>query len=164
MTKMVLFVVVTVLSVGWSGLCLYRHIDFGIDVTGHLKRAADANTVPLAISELSVALQNLHERGIRDGYTSVLYRTPDEDVGFWTANLNGSLAELRSLPATTSTLEKSNALIKLRETLLDHGAQGVEVTAPSGISLFPANTAYALSGTSLFLLWCMSAIFAFKDY
>ncbi|MEK7509744.1 MAG: hypothetical protein AAB605_03450 [Patescibacteria group bacterium] len=84
---------------------------------------------------------------------SSLYRTPDEDVGFWYRNLSSSLNELKSIPADAAPLEKSNMLMKLRETLVDQGETSVVVTVPPGISIFPYNT--------LFALWCaISAILA----
>lgn len=128
-------------------------IRFNRNVEGYLKRAADANTVELAEKNLTIALNNLVNTP--RGYTSIIYTTPDEDVGFWLDNLRASQKELKQLPANTTALEKSNTLIKLRETLLDGGEHGVYVTVPPGISIFPANTLFAIwgtIGTVLFLL------------
>jgi hypothetical protein len=127
----------------WAGARIYCDINFGIDCEGHLKRAADANTIELAKQELAVSLNYLERNGITSGYTSVLYNTPDEDVGFWHKNLNASLGELESVKPDATQLERSNLLLKLRETLLDHGSNGEHVTAPDGISIFPNNVGYA---------------------
>ena len=114
-------------------------------VAAHIKRAADANTVELAIQEMKTVVAYLEARGMTSSYTSVLYRTPDEDIGFWYQNLKASLGELEKITPETTQLERSNILIKLRETLLDHG-QSVSVTQPSGISIYPNNVAYAWFG------------------
>ncbi|MSR85432.1 hypothetical protein EXS71_03310 [Candidatus Uhrbacteria bacterium] len=39
-------------------------------------------------------------------------------------------------------MEKTNLLMKLRQTLLDHKQSGEEVTEPSGMSIFPYNVLY----------------------
>lgn len=116
-------------------------VSFDRNCGGHLKRAADANSVELAREELLIALQYMQEEDLTEGYTSVLYRTPDEDVGFWYKNVRTSYEELRDLPDTVTPLERSNMLMKLRETLLDEGAS---ITVPSGIAVFPNNLAFAL--------------------
>ena len=129
----------------WAGLRIYNNIVYDIDCGGHIKRAADANTVELAMQEMKTVIAYLEARGMTSGYTSVLYRTPDEDVGFWYQNLKASLGELEKITPETTQLERSNILIKLRETLLDHG-QSIIVTDPSGISIFPNNVSYAWFG------------------
>ena len=104
----------------WS-TCGIKAIRFKQNCGGHLKRAADANTVDIAKSELKIALDYMEANNLTSGYTSVIYETPDEDVAFWYNNIKQSYNELNSLPDSSSSLEKSNMLIKLRETLLDHG-------------------------------------------
>ena len=91
-------------------------------------------------------MQYIEENGLTKGYTSILYRTPDEDIGFWHENLKASLEELRAVKGGATQLEKSNILIKLRETLLDHSSSGVSITVPSGVSVFPSNMAWMLWG------------------
>ena len=129
----------------WGGLRIYNYVVFGIDCEGHIKRAADANTIELAKQEMTVVVRYLEERGFTSGYTSVLYRTPDEDIGFWYSNLKASLGELDKIGSDASQLEKSNVLIKLRETLLDHDGS-LSVTCPEGMSIYPGNAAYFFAG------------------
>jgi hypothetical protein len=112
-------------------------------VDGYLKRAADSNTVDLAKSNLTVALTNIESNSWTSGYTSVIYRTPDEDIGFWYTNLKDSLGELNKLSPEASQLEKTNVLMKLRETLLDKGSSGENITSPDGISVYPYNASWA---------------------
>ena len=139
-------VLLILVFLAWVVFRIVNVITFGIDCEGHIKRAADANTVELATQEMKTVVSYLKNRGMTSGYTSVVYRTPDEDVGFWYQNLESSLKELETVSPQASQLEKSNLLMKLRETLLDEG-QSVSVTSPEGISVFPNNTAYAI--------WCL---------
>lgn len=121
-------------------LCGWRTgvmLEYGRSIEGHLKRAADANSIEMAERELQTALSAMEARGMTEGYSSVFYQTPGDDIGYWHDNLKTSLEELRALPPDASPLEKSNMLIKLRETILDHDSEGENVTAPSGISAYP---------------------------
>jgi len=72
-------------------------VKFSIDVSDRLKRAGDANTVSIAIKELEAVISHLEEEKITEGYTSVIYNTPDEDIKFWYLNLKSSLNELKML-------------------------------------------------------------------
>ena len=54
MLKEIIIVVAILLLVGINGVAFYKEFDFGIDVEGHMERAAHANTVPLAIQEMEV--------------------------------------------------------------------------------------------------------------
>jgi hypothetical protein len=143
-----------VLSIPCCAVRAYKDVIFERGAEGYLKRAADANSVELARNELDIALKYVEAEGLKNGYTSVFYRTPDEDVGFWYRNLKTSQAELLSIPATATPLEKSNMLMKLRETLLDSGEKSVHVTLPSGVSVFPNNVAYAIWITISGLFLC----------
>lgn len=141
---MKLFLIGLLLCFPFVSFCVTRGvaaISFDRNCEGRLKRAADANTVDLAKQELRAAIGYLERVGATNGYTSIFYNTPDEDVGFWFGNLKASLAELESLPASATPMERSNLLMKLRETLLDHKEKGTVVTAPEGISVSPANSA-----------------------
>lgn len=137
---------------GWGGARTYQHITFDQQVEGYLKQAADANTTELAEEKLSQALEGITNRGLcnhgGECFTSMFYRTPNEDVGFWRKNLEASLDDLRKMSAEqrADRLVESNQLIKLRETLLDSN----HVTVPQGVSIYPFNLWY--------LLWVMLAL------
>ena len=149
----------------WGTIRTVKSIVFNIECNGHLKRAADASTIELAKQELTTAITYLEKKEITTGYTSVLYKTPDEDIGFWYKNLKESFAELEKVKPETTQLEKTNLLMKLRETLLDEKASksgGVEVTSPDGISIFPNNVAYCFFGwVSSFIAPLIAVIIAF---
>jgi hypothetical protein len=143
---------------GWAGTRAVQSIFLKRDMTGHLKLAADANTIALAKRELGIAVKYLEENSYKSGYTSIVFNTPDEDIGFWYENLSSALRELESAPADVGRLEASNTLIKLRETLLDASKDGSSVTVPDGFSIYPHNLAFALWG---WLSVMMMAIFGF---
>jgi len=128
------------------GAYIYSGIVFDIDIGGHMKRAADANTIEMATEEMRIVVDQIETKGYTTGYTSIIYRTPDEDVGFWYRNMNSSLSELESVPVTATPLERSNILMKLRETLLDSGQNGDDITTPPGIPRYPDNKWYATLG------------------
>jgi hypothetical protein len=130
-------------ALGWRA---GKELAYRRDCQGHLKRAANANTVDLAREELGHVLAYLERRGMTSGSTAVLYETPGDDVGYWHRNLQDALTELEALPDDASPLEKSNMLLKLRETILEQGGDGESVTSPSGIAVFPDNKAFALLG------------------
>lgn len=129
--------------VGWAGTRTYLGIQFERNVDGYLKLAADSNTVELAKDNLAAAIRYVREKGSTQGYTTaLLWTTPDEDVGFWYKNLVASYQELGAVRPETTQLEKTNILMKLRETLLDQQKNGTSVTVPTGISVHPHNTKF----------------------
>jgi len=135
------------------------------NVAGHLKRAADANTVELALQEIRTANKYLADHGIKEGTTGVIYSTPHEDVGFWVQNLQMCEFELTIACAKdgetigfskvkgATQAEKDMVLLKLRQTLLDHtNAKGEAVTQPHNIYLYPHNTLFFVLDWTLYPL------------
>lgn len=118
-----------------------KYIQYTISIEGYLKRAGDSNSVELAQDNLRKALGVIEERGMTSGNTGVLWHSPGNDVSFWYANLKTSLDELSTLNPEATSLEKSNMLMKLRETLLDEG-ENISITAPAGISVYPNNALF----------------------
>jgi hypothetical protein len=129
----------------WAGFRIYHGVMYELECSGHLKRAADANTVETAKEELKVVLDYLESHNMTEGNTGVIIQRPSQDVGFWYNNIKSSYDELCELPEDATGLERSNMLIKLRETLIDHdGDSGDSVTEPSNIAVFPNNAAYLI--------------------
>ena len=136
--KKIVAIILFICLVFLGGFRIYSNIILKQNVTGHLKRAADSNSIELALSELSTVLNYVESNGLTEGYTSVLYNTPDEDLTFWYENIKSSKIELEN-SRQSSTLEKTNVLLKLRESLVDGGEKGVRVTFPKGLAVFPHN-------------------------
>lgn len=118
-------------------------IEFNQNCKGYLKQAADANTVELALDRLDKALSYAERKGWTDGYTSILWKTEDENVGFWYDNLKASRQEL-ILVQNSSQLEQTNVLMKLRETLTESTDKGTAITYPAGLWKYPHNGLYAV--------------------
>jgi hypothetical protein len=130
-------------SLFFVGYRVFKSYEAEQNYVGYLKRAADANSVEVAKSELEKAIDGIEKERLTSGYTSILFKTPNEDIDFWYKNLLVSLRDLRDLPENSSPLEKSNMLMKLRETLLDDN----KVTCPQGISIYPNNTIVSIWGS-----------------
>jgi hypothetical protein len=145
----ILLILFTLIS---TTTCSVKAINFDRNCTAYLKRAADANTVETAKTELTQTINYLNDNNLTKGYTSILYETPSEDIGFWYNNLKSSQLELSKVNNSTSALEKTNLLMKLRETLLDSGEKNDNITIPDGLWRYPNNLLYSIwFWTSLFL-------------
>lgn len=118
-------------------------IEFNQNCKGYLKQAADANTVELALDRLDKALSYAERKGWTDGYTSILWKTEDENIGFWYDNLKASRQEL-ILVQKSSQLEQTNVLMRLRETLIESTDKGSVITYPAGLWKYPHNELYAV--------------------
>ena len=131
-------IVGAVLGLVWIAITSINSINFDIDCEGHLKRAADANSIKLAKQELKIALDYIEGHDMTSGNTAVLWVKPKHELDFWYNNIKSSYDELEALPEDVSGLERSNMLIKLRETLIDHrGDSGDSVTTPPKIANYP---------------------------
>jgi hypothetical protein len=126
----------TALFATWGIVRFSNYMSFEIGCGGHLKRAADANTIELAAAELEQAIVYAEKHDLTKGSTHLLFATPDLDIGFWYKNISSARNELREVSPNASNLEKTNMLMKLRETLVDSG-QSVHITVPDGIYVFP---------------------------
>ena len=157
-TGVMIILVLCLPFLGWMTTRVVQDVLFDRNIGGHLKRAADANTIELAEKELAGVIAYLEQMGMTSGYTSIFWRTPDEDIGFWYQNLKASLGELHKVSKEATQLEKSNILIKLRETLVDHG-QSLSVTVPQGASIFPSNMGYFWWSTAGIVIGIVGLIF-----
>ena len=155
--KVLFAILLTLPILIWGTFRVTNSILFDKDCEGYLKRAADANTVAQAEKELTIALAYMEGHGLTKGYTSVIYQTPDEDIAFWYNNIKSAKAELEKVTDETTALERTNMLMKLRETLLDNGEKKDNVTVPAGISIYPNNVTYTWLG--LLSLLCLLASF-----
>ena len=135
-------------------LWIYNSIVFSQNCGGYLKQAADANSVELAIERLDKAIYYIETNGLTDGYTSVLWRTEKDNIGFWYTNINACRTELENC-RESSQLEQTNVLLKVRESLTNTSDGNVVLNVPNGISRYPHNLVYGL------LMWlsCLAFIF-----
>lgn len=123
-------VVIIIVSVSmWYG--------FKSNCGDYLKLAGDAPTVEKANVFLGKAINYLEQKDKTSGNSAFIFRTPANDVGIWYGQLTGAKAIADSLIKNGTSLEKSNALMKIRETVLDQGEKGTVVTLPTKIASFP---------------------------
>lgn len=120
-----------------------KSVEFKQECSGFLKQAADANSVEIALDRINKALKYIEKNGLTRGYTSVLWKTEDENIGFWYQNIRACKRELEACMGS-SALEKTNVLMKIRESLTDEGEKGTELTIPNGISRYPNNTFFMI--------------------
>lgn len=136
--KAVHVIILGILALIVPTVCIVKSVAFNQQCGGYLKQAADANTPELALERLNFAVEYIEAHGLTSGYTSVLWKTEDENVGYWYQNIKACQQELQQCLDGTQ-LEKSNVLMKVRESLTDDGKEGVTLTVPHGISRYPYN-------------------------
>ena len=150
MKKFFIFISI-VIALIMPTIMVVKHIQFSQDCGGYLKQAADANSVELAIDRLNIAIDYIEENNLTSGYTSIIYKTEDENVGFWYKNIITCRDELISC-INSSQFEQTNTLMKVRESLIDNEEKGDALTIPSGISRYPNNLGYAILLIAGFIL------------
>jgi len=156
-TLTILLILFTISTLWWASARIIKGYEFSINCTGHLKRAADANTVELASKELDTAIKYLESKELTAGTVSIFLKQPKNDIGFWYENLVASRQELINLKPDSGQLEKTNVLMKLRETLVDSG-EDTSVTYPNGISIYPYNRMFCLWGIISLLGFCIMGL------
>ena len=152
-SKLVLGAVLFLIGCIAPTICIVKRIQFNQQCSGYLKQAADAITVETALERVNLALDYMEAHSLTDGYTSVIYKTEDENIGFWYNNIKSCRSDLEGCIGG-SQLEKTNTLMKLRETLTDNGESGIVLTIPEGIWKFPYNTLWAILNVISVLLMC----------
>lgn len=150
-----LFIILFIVGLICPVMSFILSVRFDQECGGYLKQAADANTVALAGERLGKALDYIEANSLTEGYTSIIYKTEDENVGYWYMNIKECAAELDKA-AGSSQLEQTNVLMKVRESLTDVDKDGTSVTIPSGIHKFPHNTLFAILNTVSVLMIVIS--------
>ena len=154
------------LALVFPTISIVKEIQFNQQCSGFLKQAADASSVELAERQLNMAVDYVEKAGLTSGYTSVIYKTEDENIGFWYENLKVCQKELAETKGN-STLENTNVLMKLRESLTDNSEKGTQLTVPPGISRHPNNTLFGVVNSISFFLFIASIllfVFAFAEW
>ena len=155
--KVIICVVCFVLPLVTLAVCFVKDIQFDQRCAGFLKQAADASSVELAERQLNLAIDYIEKAGLTSGYTSVIYKTEDENIGFWYENLKVCQKELAETKGN-STLENTNVLMKLRESLTDASEKGTVLTIPSGLYLYPHNALFMVVGSISFIMFLVSLV------
>lgn len=127
----------------------------------YLEMAADANSVDIAEKHLTSGIKYLENNNLTNGNTKILVYKPTCDIGLWYENLKSAQTNLQKLNANEdlTELEESNALMKLRETLLS--SEG-SVTRPEMIAFYPNHVGWLWAMCLIWILWGV-ACFIFCD-
>jgi hypothetical protein len=149
---LVFAIIATIGFLAWSGVRIVKSVQFDTNCKQYIKRAADANTIETAKDELSKAISYAEENNLTQGVVSIFLHQPKNDIGYWYNNMKESYEELENLSEDASPLEKTNVLMKLRETLTDDKEEGITVTVPDGIDVYPNNKAFFWWGWISFIL------------
>ena len=129
----------------------------------YFEMAADANSVELAEKHLTSGIEYLEENNLTEGNTKIFVYRPTRDIGLWYENLKSAQSQLQKLISQEglTELEESNALMKLRETLLN--ADGY-VTYPTMITFYPNHFIWTWALWFIWILWGVAPIFwIFRD-
>ena len=128
-----------------------KNITMSTNCIDFFELAADANSVELAEKHLTKGIEYLESHNLTSGFTKFIVYKPTNDIGIWYENLKSAQAQLQELKQKEdlTELEESNALMKLRETLLNSDGA---VSHPQYISFYPNSTLWAWS---LMLVWIL---------
>lgn len=161
-----LCIICTIIPLIVYGAAIVRGVQMEANCIDYFELAADANSVQLAEKHLSSGIKYLEENGLTEGNTKIIIYKPTDDLGLWYENLKSAQTQLQELNAQEelTELEESNALMKLRETLLNSGGG---VTHPSMISFYPSHVGWFWAMCLIWLLWISAFVFgviAFEEY
>lgn len=143
------------------GVGIVNAIQMDANCISYFEMAADANSVELAEKHLSSGIKYLEENDLTKGNTKIFISKPTTDIGLWYENLKSAQAQLQELNAmeNLTELEESNALMKLRETLLN--SEG-SVTHPDMISFYPNQVGWFWSLWLIWILWICAIPFGIE--
>ena len=152
------FVFIFILTLIIPVSVIVKSVKFNQQCGGYLEQAANANTVELAKERLDIAIKYIEDHNLTTGYTSVLWKTEDENLEFWYRNIKACRNELEEA-MDLSQLEKSNVLMKVRESLKESkGENGDKVIIPAGISRYPHNLAWGILRLFFWLYACFFVV------
>jgi hypothetical protein len=104
-----------------------------------------------------VALSYIEENKWTNGWTYIFIKSPSTDLGFWYNNLRASRDELKALPNISTQLERSNMLMKLRESIIEHGGKD-SIRYPDHLPFYPNSGFWILMKIGALLFSCIGVI------
>ncbi|KKU55121.1 MAG: hypothetical protein UY41_C0024G0007 [Candidatus Moranbacteria bacterium GW2011_GWE1_49_15] len=150
--------------------CVYWNYSFDKNCGDYLKLAGDAPNIERADNFLDKAIRYIERENLTSGNSAIIFSKPSNDVGVWYEQIKGAkettenlLAKEKVDPASVSQLDKDNALMKIREVLLDDSSSGTKVTAPDWISWYPHQHAIAGWWIMAGIVFCIGLYFKTND-
>ncbi len=132
---LVLGIICTVLFGAWATLRIVKAVSFDMNCHAYIHRATGATEIETAKVELTKAIKYIEENNLTEGTVSIFLKNPRNDLGFWYSTLKSAYKELDTFSENATQLEKSNYLMRMRESFY-------EVGLPNGISIYPHNVLY----------------------
>lgn len=125
--------------------CTILWYDFTSNCEDYLKLSGDAPTLEKAHGFLNQALDYIEKEDLTSGHTAFFFDKPDNDLEIWYTQIKGAaettgtlLEKIESDPESVSQLVRDNALMKIREVVLDDASGSTTVTVPCHITWFPS--------------------------
>lgn len=153
---LVLAIICTMIFGAWATVRIVKAVSFDMNCHAYIHRAAGATEIETAKVELAKAIEYIEENSLTEGTVSIFLKNPRNDVGFWYGTIKNAYKELDTFSEGATQLEKSNYLMRMRESFL-------EVGLPDGISVYPNNVLYfwwsmlSLIGAAVFYILCYIA-------
>ena len=169
-TKIILFlaIIFTIAFGAWALVRTVKVYQFENNCEVYIERAANASSVEIAKEELGKAIKYAEDNNLTEGIVSIFLKRPQNDVGYWYKNMKTAYEELDNLHKDATALEKTNLLMKLRESLVDTVDGTTYVVSPQGISIYPNNVAYfwwaMISSIAALGLWITFYVRRFYDW
>ena len=133
------FPVIFLLCIVFFISAFFKDYRFERECAGYLNLAANANDPKLVIKYMDIAIEYIERNNLDKGNTTVIFNYPDRSLDYWYANLKEIQADVKALPDDVSQLERSNVLMKVRESLTDSDSQGgSRIILPPYIAYYPS--------------------------
>lgn len=149
-TTKIIMIVLIIAGLIVSSITTVKSEKFDQNCYGYLKQTANANTPELALERLNLAIGYIEAHNLTSGYTSILWETEDENIEFWYRNILACREELQNC-MNSSQLEKTNVLMKVRESLTDSNGEHTIIIIPKGLYKYPHNGLWAIGELASFL-------------
>ncbi len=175
-SRVVAFVFAILFTIGVVGMSIgtiVRWYDYKTGCSDYLKLAGDAPNIEMASQFLDRAVNYVESTGRTSGNSAYIFQTPENDLGIWYNKMKGAqqtthdlIAQVKRDPNSASQLVRDNALMKIREVVLDNGSQGgTKVTQPSNISVYPNQWLFLIGWafTLIGAILCWFLVYALSD-
>lgn len=154
-------ILVTIGAISFILVAIFSTImwySFNKNCGDYLKLAADAPSIKLADKFLGKALNYIEENNLTEGNSAFIFHTPSADVGIWYNQIRGAkettsgiINRIQKDSTSVTQLEMDNALMKIREVVMDAGEKGISITKPTKIIYYPHQWA-------MLIWWILSAL------
>ncbi len=132
----VLIAIFSVMVIICLFFCVIKLFNAEKGYKNYLEFAASSPTIERSYEFLEKALSYIEKEGLTEGNTAIIIKTPADDIEIWYEQIKGSRDVLFNIinKDGISQLEKDNALIRVKEVLLNDSGSLIK---PSLIELNP---------------------------